>query len=96
MSVKEFLAHLKKEERKIRKKEMLEKMRYTRQWAKKYGLRKKPKWENYLTSRQKEIVALAEGYYSYFGFATRIRKRKTKKGTVYTLQLYDSLARRLK
>lgn len=71
-------------------------IKLTDDWAKSYGKRRKPKWTNFLSSYHRRIIDIAQGYYGYIGFATKLKKKKTKKGTLYTLQLYDTVARRLR
>lgn len=71
-------------------------MKNTEEWAKLYGKRKKPVWSNQFSSYHERVVLVLRGYYNSVGFATRVKKIKTKKGTKYTLQLYDTVARRLR
>lgn len=90
---------LKKANRKKFIKENKERMKYTREWAKRYGKRKNPRWTSIYWSYRPEIIKLMRGYYSAFpkSYATRLRKVKTKRhGTRYYLEIYDTVAKQLR
>jgi hypothetical protein len=71
-------------------------MKLTEDWAKAYG-KGKPRWTPYLYSSHKGIVHLLRAYWSYFGLATKIKKRRNRKGiTEYHLEIYDHTSRRLR
>lgn len=95
--LEDVMLSLKRKSRKQFKKENIERIAMTKQWAKRYSAHK-PKWTPVFYSYYQRPIKLLKGYYSTAPqyYATRIRKIKRKKGTCYYLDLYNTLARKLR
>lgn len=94
---KDVLDVLSKKKRSAFQKANRERMFLTRKWAQRHGKRKSPKWVSHVYSHHKRPIMAMRGWYFFHGFAVRTRVTKTKTGKKkYWLDLYDSVARKLK
>ena len=74
--------------------EVKQKKANARDFAKSVGTTK-PIWRSHVWSKERPVVQIARGYYHNVGFATRIRKVKTRSGIRWYLDLFNGFSRSL-